>query len=261
MPKVKIELLAKELGLTAAVAEKRLRAAGFAAHRRGSGVDREAALAVLRRGGEEAAEGQPRATRRYQRRSRPDVAPGTIVIKKYGNRRLYSTEDSRYLTLEELEALVRGGRKVLVVDAADDEDLTAQVLTQILLEGGRAKQFPVAFLEQIIRLGDEALQSFFNRYLMAGLEFFLAAQREWDRSYGSGFGGWPFGAFPGAAPGWFGAPAAAPSTAAAPASASADPTAGASPTSDGELAKLRARLADLERQVNDRAMPARRKTK
>lgn len=259
MPKVKIDQLAKECALDAAGVERRLRDAGFAV-KRGAGVDRAAALAVLQRAADEPADDEPRAPRRYQRRSRPDVAPGTIVIKKYGNRRLYSTEESRYLTLEELAALVRGGRKVLVVDAGSDEDLTAQVLTQILLEGGRAKQFPVAFLEQIIRLGDEALQSFFGRYLMGGLEMFLSAQRDWDRRLGTGFGGWPYGAFPGASGNWFGAPTtgatatpvSAPGGEAAPAMAS---------TSDGELAQLRNRLADLERQVGDRTKSSRRKHK
>jgi len=243
MPKVKLEQLASECGLGAAEVERRLLEAGFALKPRSAGVDRDAALAVLRRVDAEPVAEEPRTTRRYQRRSRPDVAPGTIVIKKYGNRRLYSTEESRYLTLEELAALVRGGRKVLVVDAGSDEDLTAQVLTQILLEGGRAKQFPVAFLEQIIRLGDEALQSFFGRYLMGGLDVFLSAQREWDRHYGTGFGGWPFNGFPGAKSG------------------PPDPVATAASTSESELAQLRARLTDLERHLGERTNSSRRKQK
>ena len=74
-----------------------------------------------------------------------------ILIKKYGNRRLYSTESSSYITLAELEIIVHSGKSIKVVEVATDEDITAQVLTQILVEGGKARSIPVGFLEKIIR--------------------------------------------------------------------------------------------------------------
>jgi len=68
-----------------------------------------------------------------------------MIVKKYGNRRLYDTSDSRYITLENLADKVRQGAEVQVVDAKTGEDLTAPTLTQILIEGrGAGRLLPVA---------------------------------------------------------------------------------------------------------------------
>jgi len=68
---------------------------------------------------------------------------GWMIVKKYGNRRLYDTSDSKYITLEELADKVRQGEEVRVVDAKSGEDLTASTLTQILVEGrGAARLLP-----------------------------------------------------------------------------------------------------------------------
>src|SRR5678815_3753125 len=81
-----------------------------------------------------------------------------VLIKKYGNRRLYDTGDSRYITLDELAARVRNGADVRVVDAQTNEDLTQATLVQIVLETGNAAKFlPVQLLTQMIRLSDDAL--------------------------------------------------------------------------------------------------------
>lgn len=82
-----------------------------------------------------------------------------ILIKKYGNRRLYSTATSSYITLAELEDMVHSGESIQVIDANSKEDITAQVLTQILVEGGKAKSIPVGFLEKIIRQRADLLDS------------------------------------------------------------------------------------------------------
>ena len=80
-----------------------------------------------------------------------------MIVKKYSNRRLYDTSDSRYVTLEELAEKVRQGEDVRVVDAKTGEDLTAATLTQIIVEGrGAAKLLPVPLLTQLVRLGDSA---------------------------------------------------------------------------------------------------------
>jgi polyhydroxyalkanoate synthesis repressor PhaR len=102
----------------------------------------------------------------------------TNVIKKYGNRRLYDTLFSRYITLEELAAKIRAGSDVRVVDAQTDEDLTQATLTQIVLETGNASKFlPVQLLVQMIRLSDDALAEFFSRYVTGALEMYIQAKR------------------------------------------------------------------------------------
>src|SRR5438552_2745828 len=84
-----------------------------------------------------------------------------VLIKKYGNRRLYDTEASRYITLDDLAARVRSGSEVRVVDAKSNEDLTQATLTQLIMENRGASQLlPVSLLHQLIRLGDDALAEF-----------------------------------------------------------------------------------------------------
>ncbi|MDQ3337318.1 MAG: polyhydroxyalkanoate synthesis regulator DNA-binding domain-containing protein [Myxococcota bacterium] len=101
-----------------------------------------------------------------------------VVIKKYGNRRLYDTGESRYVTLEELAAKIRTGADVRVVDAQTSDDLTQATLTQIVLESGNAAKFlPVQLLTQMIRLSDDALAEFFSRYVTGALDLYLNAKR------------------------------------------------------------------------------------
>ncbi len=100
-----------------------------------------------------------------------------LVVKKYPNRRLYDTAESRYITLEDLAARIKKGSDVLVQDATSGADLTQATLTQIILESrGGAKLLPVPLLLRLIRLGDEALAEFFGRYVSWALEMYLQAQ-------------------------------------------------------------------------------------
>ncbi|MEZ4405477.1 MAG: polyhydroxyalkanoate synthesis regulator DNA-binding domain-containing protein [Polyangiales bacterium] len=95
------------------------------------------------------------------------------VIKKYGNRRLYDTVESRYVTLDELAACVRAGNDVRVVDARDDGDITQATLAQIILEGRGAAQFlSVPILTQLVRMNDDALADFMSRYVSAALALY-----------------------------------------------------------------------------------------
>lgn len=101
-----------------------------------------------------------------------------ILIKKYGNRRLYDTGDSRYITLEELAQKIRMGADVRVVDAQTNDDLTQATLAQLVLETGNAAKFlPVQLLTQMIRLSDDALAEFFSRYVTNALDLYLQAKR------------------------------------------------------------------------------------
>lgn len=102
----------------------------------------------------------------------------TVLIKKYGNRRLYDTGDSRYVTLDELATKIRSGAEPRVIDAQTNEDLTQATLTQIVLETGHAAKFlPVQLLTQMIRLSDDALAEFFSRYVTGALDLYLQAKR------------------------------------------------------------------------------------
>jgi polyhydroxyalkanoate synthesis repressor PhaR len=100
------------------------------------------------------------------------------VIKKYGNRRLYDTETSQYITQEELSTKVKNGTDVRVVDAKTNEDLTQVTLTQIILESrGAAHLLPVPLLLQLVRMDDHALAEFFGRYVSWALEIYMRAKQ------------------------------------------------------------------------------------
>lgn len=85
-----------------------------------------------------------------------------IVIKKYGNRRLYDTSSSRYVNLDDIAALIRNGKQVQVVDAKSGADLTRVTLTQIIVEDSKDEPagLPVEFLRQLIVASDNVRQEF-----------------------------------------------------------------------------------------------------
>src|SRR5262249_27152697 len=110
--------------------------------------------------------------------------PMAYVIKRYSNRKLYDTQESRYVTLEEIEEMIRAGREISVVDAASGEDLTSVTLTQIILENERNHRanLPSAFLHQLIKHG-EAWQEFAQRTMRSSLEGFVSSQRDMERVF------------------------------------------------------------------------------
>ncbi len=97
-----------------------------------------------------------------------------LTVKKYPNRRLYDTEGSKYITMEELAERVRAGRDVRVLDAKTDEDLTQPTLVQLLTEGGRAHLLPVPLLMQLVRMNDDSLAEFYTRYMTWALELYFS---------------------------------------------------------------------------------------
>jgi polyhydroxyalkanoate synthesis repressor PhaR len=100
-----------------------------------------------------------------------------VIVKKYGNRRLYDTSDSRYVTLGEIAAKIRAGADVRIVDAKSGEDLTPQMLTQIIFEDkDTARLLPVPLLVQLIRMGDDAVAEFFSRYVGWALDLYQQAR-------------------------------------------------------------------------------------
>src|SRR6185436_14419201 len=123
------------------------------------------------------------------------------VIKRYSNRKLYDTQESRYVTLEEIEEMIRGGKEISVVDASSGEDLTSVTLAQIILENERNRRaaLPSAFLHQLIKHG-EAWQEFVQRSMRSSLEGIVTSQREMDRVFRDWASRAGWGAVPGAAP-------------------------------------------------------------
>jgi polyhydroxyalkanoate synthesis repressor PhaR len=101
-----------------------------------------------------------------------------VVVKKYANRRLYNTESSSYVTLEDLAAMVRQGRDFTVSDAKSGDDITRSVLTQIIVEEESKGQnlLPIPFLRQLIGLYGDSLQSIVPRYLEATMGTFARQQ-------------------------------------------------------------------------------------
>ncbi len=95
-----------------------------------------------------------------------------VVIKKYGNRRLYDTSGSRYINLEDIAALIRNGTDVKVVDAKTGEDLTRLTLTQIIVEDAKAQPqgLPVEFLRQLIMATDRVGREFIVWYLKTAFD-------------------------------------------------------------------------------------------
>jgi len=178
---------------------------------------------------------------------------GPVIIKKYANRRLYNTETSSYITLDHLAAMTREGRDFKVVDAKTEEDITHNVLTQIIMEEEQRGQtmLPVNFLRQLIALYGDSMQAMVPGYLEASMESFRRNQQQFKSAVEGAFANSPFAemakrnmeifeaatqAFkPGATPG---APGAAAAPTAAPAAGEGD-----------DVAALKAELARLQDKI------------
>jgi len=148
-----------------------------------------------------------------------------VTIKKYANRRLYDTSRSSYVNLDDIAALIRAGHEVKVVDVKTEEDLTQEVLLQIVLEVLKGTDFfPTGMLRRIIRSsGDNPAEELLRRQLVTGLEMLSAQLDRMEALIPK-------------------APVAAPPPPVAPPKRDPEPDEGA----DDELAALRERLAALE---------------
>ncbi|MBX7221308.1 MAG: polyhydroxyalkanoate synthesis repressor PhaR [Blastocatellia bacterium] len=108
-----------------------------------------------------------------------------LLIKRYGNRRLYNTETGAYVNFDDLIALIRSGRDIRVIDSTTKEDLTKIILTQIILEEEKNNRniLPVPFLYQLIRYQEATIQDFFQNYLAATFDAYLRTKQEFDRKF------------------------------------------------------------------------------
>lgn len=120
-----------------------------------------------------------------------------VVVKKYANRRLYNTETSTYVTLDDLAAMVRAERDFVVFDAKSGDDLTHTVLTQIIVEqesrAGTDSLLPVPFLRQLIRFYGDTMQGMVPSYLQVSLETLAKDQDRFRKQFSTAFT--PQGAF------------------------------------------------------------------
>ena len=108
-----------------------------------------------------------------------DGKSAKVTIKKYANRRLYDTDSSSYITLDRLGAMIREGRDFEVVDAKSGEDITHQVLTQIIVdeEARGSTMLPVNFLRNLIGLYGGQMQGAVPQYLDAAMDAFQKNQK------------------------------------------------------------------------------------
>ena len=121
----------------------------------------------------------------------PSERREAVVIKKYANRRLYNTETSTYVTLDDLAAMVRSDRDFVVYDAKSGDDLTHAVLTQIIVdqEGRKNGQtlLPIPFLRQLIRFYDDSIGRMVPSYLQFSLENLVKEQEKFRSQFASAF--------------------------------------------------------------------------
>jgi polyhydroxyalkanoate synthesis repressor PhaR len=101
--------------------------------------------------------------------------PAERIIKKYANRRLYDAAESRHVTLDDLKALIVAGQKIKVIDDKSGEDLTRQILLQIIADQEQFGQpmLSTQTLENIIRFYGDAVQGLMGRYLEQSVQAFV----------------------------------------------------------------------------------------
>jgi polyhydroxyalkanoate synthesis repressor PhaR len=171
---------------------------------------------------------------------------GPVIIKKYANRRLYNTETSSYITLDHLAAMTREGRDFKVIDAKTEEDITHNVLTQIIMEEESRGQtmLPVSFLRQLISLYGDSMQAMVPGYLEASMESFRRNQEQFKSAVEGAFANSPFAELAKRNMAMFEAATQAFKPGAAPAAG-----APAAESKDDEVAALKAQLAELQSKI------------
>jgi polyhydroxyalkanoate synthesis repressor PhaR len=112
-------------------------------------------------------------------KTKPKVNRKPVIIKRYGNRRLYDTTNSRYINQDEVAQMVRDGQEVQVVDAATGEDLTRLVLTQIIVQHAKEPDsaFPLDILRQMVAACGEMTEGTTLKYMKAVADMYQTAYR------------------------------------------------------------------------------------
>jgi polyhydroxyalkanoate synthesis repressor PhaR len=114
----------------------------------------------------------------------------TIILKKYASRRLYNPESSSYVTLNQIAGFIRDGKDVQVFDAKTKEDVTAFILTQIILEEAKNRKalLPISLLHVIIRYGDRELQEFFQKHILQVINTYMQFKKTFDEQFNKWLG-------------------------------------------------------------------------
>ena len=122
-----------------------------------------------------------------------DHGEDTVIIKKYANRRLYNTRSSSYITLDHLSKMTRDGVDFKVLDAKTGDDITHQILTQIIMEeeASGEQMLPVNFLRQLISMYGNQMQGLVPHYLEASMEHFQANQAKLHKAFEDSLGNNP----------------------------------------------------------------------
>jgi polyhydroxyalkanoate synthesis repressor PhaR len=113
------------------------------------------------------------------------VVAERVLLKKYANRRLYDTHQSAFVSLSQVGDMIKQGQEIEIRDDKTGEDVTAFILTQIVLEEVKKKTLllPVSFLSLLIRYGDSALSDFFDKYLEQIMRNYLAYKTAMDDQF------------------------------------------------------------------------------
>ena len=108
-----------------------------------------------------------------------------VIIKRYGNRRLYNTETSTYVNYQDLSEIIRKGEDIRVIDSKSGEDVTKSILIQVILEEEKSNKsvLPAEFLFQLIRSQEESMHDFFQNYLSASFDAYMKTRQEFDRRF------------------------------------------------------------------------------
>jgi polyhydroxyalkanoate synthesis repressor PhaR len=134
---------------------------------------------------------RPSANKNGKREQGDAGEANPVIIKKYANRRLYNTETSSYVTLEDLGEMVRSERDFHVYDAKTGEDLTHAVLTQIIVEEeGKtgSNLLPIGFLRQLIRFYGHSIEQLVPKYLEFSMETLTREQERYRKQFADTFG-------------------------------------------------------------------------
>ncbi len=118
-------------------------------------------------------------------------AENPTVIKKYANRRLYNTDTSTYITLEDLCAMIKRGEDFIVYDAKTGDDITRSVLTQVIVEQ-ESKNYnllPASFLRKVISFYDDGIREMLPQYLDASIDAFVKNQENMRSVFKGSLGG------------------------------------------------------------------------
>ena len=123
--------------------------------------------------------------KKQTKKSEPREVSDVLVIKRYGNRRLYNTETKSYVNYGDLAKIVRDGNDVQVIDSTSGEDVTKAVLIQVILEEEKNNKtvLPTEFLFQLLRSREESMQDFFKNHLAASFNAYMKTKEEFDNRF------------------------------------------------------------------------------